>query len=440
VSVEAGPLQDSAGWCLEARLDACREFVGESPQKGHLIAWLAFDRASLPNFYQSLGPAELWTAQVCPEWPRDGRGRAGGPVPDFADEQYEIFLPSLDEPTRVLMRLDLGERSSAGAAEHARDLARTIVQMAVTSSSWKLLEGCAFARGGNWWGSTIHPEVEHLDNPVYEPTGRYLADLDPDIVSGLVSRLPDVEEVAADVKWAESVRQLSEEAQRAVLAIRLLERRLPAAPAKQPGWGQPESWIARAHWWLREDYAHQQMLRDLRDAAFEGVYGIPGRLSANRDLFLHYEAMMLPSKGDLAFELRPKEIMEGLADLGGELPPWSMATRIVLRAAKCFTDGSAAAQRLKEHGRRCDILLRRANRVRNAVIHGNNTVPAVVESVQSLLEQLTASVISAGFQTLKTDKKIHDILDRRRQLRVDERAALHGGASPATILFVRESS
>jgi hypothetical protein len=60
------------------------------------------------------------------------------------------------------------------------------------------------------------------------------------------------------------------------------------------------------------------------------------------------------------------------------------------------------AERLEEHARRFDILLRRANRVGNAVIHGNNTVPAVVESLQPLLEQLTASVISAQFQTLKT--------------------------------------
>src|SRR5262249_18508206 len=90
-----------------------------------------------------------------------------------------------------------GERSSAGAVEHARDLARTIVQMGATSSSWELLDGCAFVRAGHWWGSTIHPSVKIPENPVYEPTGRFLADLDPDLVSGLVARLQPVEELAA---------------------------------------------------------------------------------------------------------------------------------------------------------------------------------------------------------------------------------------------------
>ena len=210
------------------------------------------------------------------------------------------------------------------------------------------------------------------------------------------------------MKWAESVRQLPDEAQRAGLAIRLLERRLPGAPTKQAGWGKPESWIARAHWWLREDDAHQQMLRDLQDAAFEGVYGLPGRLSATGTPSSAIEAMMLPSKGDLEFEIRPKEIMEGLSDLSGELPPWSMATRIVLGAAECFAEGSAAAQRLEEHARRCDILLRRANRVRNAVIHGNNTVPAVVESVQPLLEQLDSK---------RNQRRVSDPQDRQHDAR-----------------------
>lgn len=440
VEVVAGEHQNAASWSVKERLDACREYVGKQPPKGHLIAWLVFDQASLPHFYQALGPAELWTAQVCPQWLREGRGRTEGPVPDFTGEEYDMFLPSLDEPGRVLMRLDLGERSSAGAAQHARDLARTIVQMAATSSSWELLDGCAFVRAGHWWGSTIHPHVEIPEDPVYEPTGRFLADLDPDLVSGLVARLPEVEELAADVKWAESVRRLPDGAQRAALSIRLLDRRLPGAPEDQPGWGNADGWIARAHWWLRAGCANRQLFRDLSDAAFEGVHGIPARHTANKELFLHYEALMLPSKGGLAFEYRPKEIMGGLADLAGELPEGSMEARIVMSAAACFSHGPAAAESLEEHGRRFDILLRRAARVRNAVLHGNNTVPAIVESVQSVLEQLTAAVISAEFHAIESTQEIRDILDHRRGLRQAELAALRDRANPKDVLFVPTAS
>jgi hypothetical protein len=437
LEVVAGTHQNAAGWSVEKRLDACREYVGRQPPKGHLIAWVAFDQASLPDFYQALGLAELWAAQVCPQWPREGRGRAKGPVTDFAGDEYETFLPSLEERGRVLMRLDLGEQSNAGAAEHARDLARTIVQMAATSSSWELLDGCAFVRAGHWWGSTIHPHTEILENPVYEPTGRFLADLDPDLVAGLVTRLPHVEELAADVKWAESVRRLPDSAQRAALSIRLLERRLPRASEAQPGWGTADGWLARARSWLREGYANGQLFGDLRDAAFEGVYGIPARHAANKELFLRYQALMLPSKGDLAFEYRPKEIMEGLTDLAGELPEGSMEARIVMSVAASFSHGRAAAKRLEEHGRRFDVLLRRAARVRNAVLHGNDTVPAVVESLQSVLEQLTAAVISAQFQAIEADHEIRDVLDHRRELRESELAALGNDASPKDVLFVR---
>jgi hypothetical protein len=440
VEVVVSAHQNAAGWTVQERLDACREYVGKPPPQGHLIAWLAFDQASLPHLYQALGPVELWAVEVCPQWPREGRGRGEGPVSDFTGDEYEVFLPSLDEPGRVLMRLDLGERSSAGAVEHARDLARTIVQMAATSSSWELLDGCAFVRAGHWWGSTMHPRVKIPENPVYEPTGRFLADLDPGLVSGLVARLPHVEELAADVRWAESVRRLPEGAQRAALSIRLLERRLPPALENQPGWGRADRWLARAHWWLREEYASGELFGDLRDAAFEGVHGIPARHTANKELFLRYQALMLPPKDDLAFEYRPKEIMEGLTDLAGELPEGSMEARIVMGTAAFFSDGAAAAERLEEHGRRFDVLLRRAARVRNAVVHGNNTVPAVVESLKSVLEQLTAAVISAEFHAIESTRQICDILDHRRDLRESELASLRDGSSPKDVLFVRTAA
>lgn len=238
------------------------------------------------------------------------------------------------------------------------------------------------------------------------------------------------------MKWAESVRKLPDGAQRAALSIRLLERRLPRASENQPQWGSRDGWLARARWWLSAECANTHLFRDLSDAAFEGVHGIPGQHAANRDLFLRYQALMLPSKGDLAFEYRPKEIMGGLTDLAGELPEGSMEARIVMSAAASFSCGPAAADRLDQHRRRFDIVLRRAARVRNAVLHGNNTVPAVVESVQSVLEQLTAAVIGAEFLAIESTQEICDILDHRRGLREAELAALRDRASPKDVLFV----
>jgi hypothetical protein len=439
VEVVAGAHQNAAGWSVERRLGACGEYIGKAQPTGHLIAWVAFDQASLPDFYRALGQVELWTAQVCPEWPREGRGRVDGPVYDFSSDEYDMFLPSLEEPGRVLMRLDLGDRSSAGAAEDARDLAQTIVQMAATSSSWWLLDGCAFVRAGHWWGSTIHPHTEIAENPLYEPTGSFLADLNPDLVSALIARLPHVQELATDVKWAESVRRLPDGAHAAALSIRLLERRLPPAPESQAGWGRSADWPARARWWLREGAMNAQLFGDLRDAAFEGVYGIPARHGTNKERFLRYQALMLPPKGGLAFEYRPKEIMGGLADLARELPEGSMEARIVKSSAAAFSHGLAAAKRLEEHGRRFDRLLRRASRVRNAVLHGNNTVPAVVDSLRSLLEQLTAAIIGAEFNAIESGQGLRHVLDQRRKLRESELEALRTGAHPEDVLFVAQS-
>lgn len=113
-----------------------------------------------------------------------------------------------------------------------------------------------------------------------------------------------------------------------------------------------------------------------------------------------------------------------------------MEARIVTSAAAFFSDGTAAADRLEEHGRRFDVLLRRAARVRNAVLHGNNTVPAVVESVQSVLERMTAAVISAEFHAIEGTQEVRDVLDHRRTVREAELTALRDGASPEDVLFV----
>ncbi|HTB49962.1 MAG TPA: hypothetical protein VK701_03220 [Solirubrobacteraceae bacterium] len=428
-------LTDSAGWTLDRRLDACRDFVQASAPRARLVAWVAFDHAFLPQLYQPLGPVELWAGQVYPAWLASGNGRDDGPVPELASGQHTMFLPDESDEPWVLMRLDLGERPNAGAADHARDLALTIVQMAVTNSDWELMPGCALVRDGNWWGSTIHrvpPGGQH-DDPHHEPTGHYLAQLDPEIVQGLTARLPEVEDAAADVRWAESVRRVPDEAQRAALMVRLLERRLPEAAGGQARWGRKDGWTARSRWWLRDDWANLQLFNDLRDAAFEGVYGIDRAF--RQDLFLQYEALMLPRVEGLRFEYRPKAIMRGLHELQGHLRPDRMANRIVGWTATQLTDGPAAAGRIDAHRGRFDVLLRRANRVRNAVLHGNDTVPAVVASVEPFLQRLAEAVIGAQLRGLETQARIQTELSDLRDRHIAELDHLRHGASPADVLF-----
>lgn len=428
-------LTDPAGWDLDARLDACREFVQAPAPRARLVAWVAFDHAFLPHLYQRLGPVELWAGQVYPDWLAGGNGREDGPVPELASGGHTTFFPDSSDEPWVLMRLDLGERASAGAADHARDLALMIVQMAVTNSDWELMPGCALVRDLNWWGSTIHrpPLGGQRDDPRHEPTGDYLAKLDPEIVQGLAARLPEVEDAAADVRWAESVRGVADGAQRAALAVRLLERRLPEAAGGQTGWGKKHSWTARSRWWLREDWANLQLFSDLRDAAFEGVYGI--ERGFDRELFLRYEGLMLPRTKGMGFEYRPKAIMRGLHELQGHLPPDRMANCIVGWTATQLADGPAAAGRIDEHRARFDVLLRRANRVRNAVLHGNDTAPAVVASVEPFLQRLAQAVIGAQLGGLETPGGIQAELKELRDRHTAEFDRLRNGEDPADVLF-----
>jgi hypothetical protein len=215
--------------------------------------------------------------------------------------------------------------------------------------------------------------------------------------------------------------------------VRLLERRLPEAAGGQAGWGRKDGWTARSRWWLRDDWANLQLFNDLRDAAFEGVYGIDRAFHQN--LFLQYEALMLPRVEGLRFEYRPKAIMRGLHELQGHIRPDRMANRIVGWTATQLTDGPAAAGRIDAHRGRFDVLLRRANRVRNAVLHGNDTVPAVVASVDPFLQRLAEAVIGAQLRGLETQAGIRAELGDLRDRHIAELDHLRHGASPADVLF-----
>jgi hypothetical protein len=428
---------DAAGWPLERRLAACRAHLAQEIPRGPLVAWLGFETAFLSRLYVKLGPAELWAGHSYPEGLTASNWRVEGPPPELKGDEYKMFLPEPAEEPWVLMRLDLGDRPSAGAAEHARDLALTVVQLASAGSEWQLMSGCALVREGRWWGSAVRPAVPGAErgDPRYEPTGEYLAELDPTLVQGLIDRLPEVDDVAADVRWAESVRALREPAQRVALAVRLLERRLPDAEDMEQGWGPQKAWTARARWWLRATWAHDRLYADLEDAAIEGVYALPDRWQQPHARFIHFRDLMLPSAGGLSFRVRIDEIIRGLSALADNVPNSDMAARIVRFIASQVADGPAAERRLQAHAERFDVLLRRASRVRNAVLHGNDTALPVVTSVEPLLRRLGDEMIGAQLAALRSGGTLPQVLRQRRDRRWAELERLRAGERPDRVLF-----
>lgn len=82
-----------------------------------------------------------------------------------------------------------------------------------------------------------------------------------------------------------------------------------------------------------------------------------------------------------------------------------------------------------------DRLLSRARRVRNAVLHGNDTVPATVESVEPFVQDLCHILISQQLHALRERMTLAQVLaeDRDRVIRSLEH--LRRGEAPDRALF-----
>ena len=77
-----------------------------------------------------------------------------------------------------------------------------------------------------------------------------------------------------------------------------------------------------------------------------------------------------------------------LGELAKQLPERTVGKRLALHAAAKVADGPAAARWISDLDATFNVLVHRAARQRNAVIHGTPTIPAVIATVDRFCQQL----------------------------------------------------
>jgi hypothetical protein len=136
VGAAEGP-DDPAEWAVpvdltvDEHLAHARTAILSDPDEGQVVAWVCFAPAALRAPHAWVGTVELFSHEL---WPRsiiDGDVGAGvEPSPEFKDEFYEHLFMEMPEEPYVLVRLPLGPREIAGAAERARSIAKDLVRVA----------------------------------------------------------------------------------------------------------------------------------------------------------------------------------------------------------------------------------------------------------------------------------------------------------------------
>jgi hypothetical protein len=410
---------------LHGRFDECHALVAEETPRTATVAWFAFMNADLPMGYLRVGQVQFFSHRLWPEVVVSETSLAG--IPSFERpaelDEYALrtWVVAHNVSNPVYARVELtGLRASGQCnpwAQHrppiewARDLVRAMVESATFrqgGSQWKLLTGGVLyhKEGSDWSGylGGFHDprafEENRSEMPLQEGTGESLDQLSPEFARMLAAGEPPALSALLEVRAYEATRAQSDPAQRLALHVSAFERTLPIRASEK--WNQVLAYYFRS-WWA---------LNEFDEALFYLAWNVDCLLRSISDL--KNPPPLIQSSGN-RFSVSTKALLEHAQEIYTLLPRRRRQQRRRLRAAAAWTaDPSQALQRLEEHQRRFDILLNRALRQRNAVIHGVPATPTVVAPVDEFVAQLAARVTGQTVTSATQREPLAAVLDRSR--------------------------
>jgi hypothetical protein len=221
---------------------------------------------------------------------------------------------------------------------------------------------------------------------------------------------------ARDIEWAEAVATLPSHTQRLALEVRLVERLLPSPPKG--------TWVSAAERYLKciwQDRMSLSVIADVAQSAIdilEGPIPLAGQPNPWRD-------RLISQTGTLGYQLDLRETLLAIPDILDQLEPIhdSMQRAYIREFSRLIATPQEWLRYLQRLGAQFDTLLRRASRQRNAIVHGADTEPAIVESAGHFVEWIENVVVS---RQLDAAVKGEDFLTRLEKENAVIRAYMQG--------------
>jgi hypothetical protein len=129
------------------------------------------------------------------------------------------------------------------------------------------------------------------------------------------------------------------------------------------------------------------------------------------------------------------KLLEHVNELADRLTAGTMSQRLVPQAARHTGTGPETVEWLNDFGRRFDRLIARAERRRNAAVHGAATIPAVLRTVEPFMARLSGRIVREKLEAAATEvPALHAMEDARyKVLRRKDR--LRSGETAREALF-----
>jgi hypothetical protein len=410
---------------------AGEEILGKVAEGTAQVAWFIFGNADVPSDTLRVGQAQFFSERVWPDQVRDPAYFAGLPDAEFpaelSDQRLLDALKPGDHSTHhVYARVELvgpraryeGNPAAAGRSplHWARALVTSVIEVATHGSGgsrWVLLEGGIVCHGIDSNGNRIFEGIGGFPDPAHQQA---LADFRPapledtaDRLQGLDSRL--AEKIAAgeprtvaavrEARWHHSVRRQNDPAQRVALHVRAFEQALPV--------GRGEHWDEIAKVYFREFWAWDQfhLAIDATQSSSRFWIELHDQASASQIITWIIDGWVYLGRFLAATDI----VGDALREIPGDARVIRLAVAEVGRWAR---DPAKAASYLDKLRGQFDILLARAQRQRNAIIHGVQTDPDVVASVDRFVSRLADYITVGALHSAAVGEDLTDALERSR--------------------------
>lgn len=444
-------------WALHSRvyelirageLDKVRSILSQPPLDDATVAWVAFGNADLGRAIVRVGQVRFFDNRVglknlkaqCTH----GEDHEFAPVDELTDHVIDMYFKRVEAEHVVFARVELaGARAKrppdgrrVPPVAWARELASNLVEAAGFrhgGTEWVLLEGgCYFtARGTDAGSSGLHDprlqaERASANNPRYEPTGGRLRKLPTAFVDALAEAKPEAQDAAEAVRWHRQTSTLSNPNMRVALHVRRFE--VQWSTGDPGGW---QTWEMPLRHYLKDSWCRHEQ----NNALFRGGRVIDGyqHLADPRSGVAAAAAEVYESTGTMSFNINLKATMRLAPAVAGGFAAGTLQRRLLKELARRTKDGKAAQGWWRDLREAFDMLLNRAVRQRNRVIHGREPVPAVIDSVDGFISGLSATLAAQAVISAGGGSGINDVLEKDREYLADQFESLTAQPSAQTL-------
>ncbi|MGB0873101.1 MAG: hypothetical protein ACPGYP_08205 [Solirubrobacterales bacterium] len=429
-----------SGLDLEERLKLALEYLLRDPKVGQLIAWVGFSNAQVPVPCVRFGPgtaysSTTWRESYIDDLRRINEARGGDWATDFEGRARFLLLSEPDVPY-VLLRIELGECSTSGAVEHARRTARDIVRAAQPGSEWRMMRGAGLLMLGPEGGSagTMLQEETNTKlgrySPEFEPTGSKLGALDPAVAARLVAGEENLHRAIRDLDWLERVTALDDDAQFVALGMRLLERLLPVP--------EDSSLSATISRYLRSSWVSSKIYGDLDDVA-HNIVGVLENPMPILGMATPWRARLLPPGDTVSYSIDRLATLQSLDEAAEQMKKDTIQRATVVELMERTESAESLVSWRRTLSKEFEVLLSRAVRQRNALLHGADAAPKSIESVLAFVGWLQSCVAHAAFDAAVRQESLAANLERTRWRQTERELRADTGATVAEILFDADS-